>query len=478
MNRRSFLSTAAAAPLVAATGWVDLFDGKSLRGWKPSGNATSWKVDNGQLVGDGPVSHLFYTGNVEGAMFRNFELEAEVWTAPACNSGVYFHTAFQQEGFPKKGFEVQVNNTALGEGTYRERKRTGSLYSIRNVHQQLVRDEEWFRLLITVRGKNVQVRVNGALVVDYLEPTPPVRPPSQETDRYLDQGTFALQCHDPGSKVRYRTIRVRPLPAWDNANESPFTPDDTFRQIISLGAKNYPLVDWHVHLHPTLDLKEALERSRRSGINAGIACNAGRKSSYNTAESVDGFWRLIRNQGAFVGFQAEGDDWQQVFPKSVWGKFDYVFNDGLIWTDNGGWRRIFRKEEAGDLGNGEKFIDEFVDRTVNMILTQPIDFYGTPTFLPAELTDARERLWTERRMTKVIDALVKAKVALEINDRYKIPTEKFLKLAKAAGCRFSLGSGNSGPQDLRRCEYGLEMIAKVGIQWSDLFMAKDRPGLV
>ena len=83
---------------------------------------------------------------------------------------------------------------------------------MRNVYKQLVRDNEWFRLNIAVRGKNVQVRVNGTLLVDFMEPDPPVMPPTQEKERFLDRGTFALQCHDPGSKALFRRIRVRPLP--------------------------------------------------------------------------------------------------------------------------------------------------------------------------------------------------------------------------------------------------------------------------
>ena len=117
LTRRVFLGAMAAAPLAsAADGWVDLFDGKSLAGWRPSGNQSSWTVADGQLTAQGPISHLFYTGPVNGAAFRNFELEVEVRTRRVSASGVYFHTAYQESGFPVKGFEIQVNNTDTGEG--------------------------------------------------------------------------------------------------------------------------------------------------------------------------------------------------------------------------------------------------------------------------------------------------------------------------------------------------------------------------
>jgi hypothetical protein len=80
----------------------------------------------------------------------------EALAQTACNSGVYFHTTYQETGFPIKGFEIQINHTAGGEGTYRERKRTGSIYGLRNVYKQLIHDAEWFKMNVLVRGKNIR----------------------------------------------------------------------------------------------------------------------------------------------------------------------------------------------------------------------------------------------------------------------------------------------------------------------------------
>ena len=177
ISRRAFVELAAVAPfgMNAATGdWVDLFDGRTLNGWRPSEHKNSWRVVDGALTADGPRSHLFYTGQVREANFRNFELEVEATTQRDCNSGIYFHTKYQETGFPEKGFEVQINNTARGEGGYLERKKSGSLYGLRNTYKQLVPDGKPFRIRVGVRGKNVQVRLNDELLVDYLEPSPPV----------------------------------------------------------------------------------------------------------------------------------------------------------------------------------------------------------------------------------------------------------------------------------------------------------------
>jgi hypothetical protein len=127
LTRRTFASVVAAGSLVigSETGgdWIELFDGHSLNGWRPSEHKNSWTVSDGMLTANGPRSHLFYVGPVHGADFKNFELEVELTTQPDCNSGMYFHTTYQESGFPEKGFEVQVNNTARGDGaTWNGRK--------------------------------------------------------------------------------------------------------------------------------------------------------------------------------------------------------------------------------------------------------------------------------------------------------------------------------------------------------------------
>jgi len=200
-------------PLIsrAATDWIPLFDGRSLAGWRANENAASWRVAGGLLTADGPRSHLFYAGPVRAANFKNFEFRADVLSRPGCNSGIYFHTKYQPSGFPAGGFEVQINNSYVGEGGYREHKKTGSLYGVRDVYKALVKDDTWFNLHIGVQGNRAQVRLNDVLLVDYVQPDPPVTAPHGE-GRVIDRGTFALQCHNKGSHVSFKNIFVRPLP--------------------------------------------------------------------------------------------------------------------------------------------------------------------------------------------------------------------------------------------------------------------------
>jgi len=185
--------------------WVSLFDGKTLNNWKVGDNAATFTVDSGMIVVHGPTAHLFYDGEIRGHNFKNFEFKADVMTMPGANSGIYFHTEYQQGGWPKKGYEVQVNNS------HTDWRRTGSLYGIQDVKEVYVKDNEWFTEYFKVEGKRVIVKLNDKTVVDYTEPADVKREPGDE-GRVISSGTFALQGHDPNSKVYFKNILVKVLP--------------------------------------------------------------------------------------------------------------------------------------------------------------------------------------------------------------------------------------------------------------------------
>ncbi|WP_237229096.1 DUF1080 domain-containing protein [Rubinisphaera sp. JC750] len=182
-------------------GWVSLMDGKTMNGWKASENSDSWTVEDGNFVCAGPRSHLFYVG--DDKPFENFEFRCQVKTTPGSNAGIYFHTEYQEEGWPKKGYEAQVNNT------HKDPKKTGSLYAVENVFEAPAKDGEWFDYHIKVDGKRIVITVNGKECVDFTEE--PGREAGKDFARVLDKGTFALQAHDPDSVVYFRNIEVKRL---------------------------------------------------------------------------------------------------------------------------------------------------------------------------------------------------------------------------------------------------------------------------
>src|SRR5262245_33759760 len=180
--------------------WISLFDGKSLAGWKVGENAGTFHVDSGNIIVHGNTAHLFYDGEVQHHNFKNFEFKADVMTKPGANSGIYFHTVYQEGSWPKKGYEVQVNNY------HTDWRRTGSLYAIQDVNEVYVKDNEWFTEYIKVVGKRVIVQLNGKTVVDYTEPENVLQERKGDSLRVISSGTFALQGHDPGSIVYFKNI--------------------------------------------------------------------------------------------------------------------------------------------------------------------------------------------------------------------------------------------------------------------------------
>lgn len=184
--------------VAVAEDFVTIFDGKSLDGWKISENAESIKLVDGAIVAKGNRSHAFYMG--DDKPFKDFEFECEVMTLENSNGGIFFHTKFQEEGWPQQGHECQVNNTFN-----RDPRKTGSVYKAKDLTEAPAKDNEWFTYNIKVEGRKVTITINGKVVNEYEEAEDKAGP------MHISEGTFALQAHDPGSTVKYRNIRVKRL---------------------------------------------------------------------------------------------------------------------------------------------------------------------------------------------------------------------------------------------------------------------------
>ncbi len=459
------------SPVFAADEWISLFDGKSLDGWKVSENPGSFKVVDGTIVCNGPRAHAFYTGPVRGGNFKNFELKAEVLTAPGTNSGIYFHTKFQDTGFPKQGYEVQINNTQKAHGDYYEFKKTGSLYSVRNQYKAIVNDNEWFSMHIIVRGKHIQVRVNDAITVDYTEPAKVVRS-DERAGRFLSSGTFALQGHDPESKASFRNIMVKPLADDLPADvDGPVPAEEPYPELLKHHMGHFPVIDLHSHLKGGLTVEDVLVLSRNTGINYGIAPNCGIGFPITDDKGIREYVAAMKGKPVFLGMQAEGREWVKAFSAEAVAQFDYVFTDSMTFTDDRtGKRTRLWVDGEFEVGDKQQFMDMLVTKIQGIVSNEPIDIYVNATFLPKPIEAEYDTLWTKERMQKVVDALAKSGVAMEISARYKIPSAAFIKLAKEAGVKFTFGTNNAGKDDLRVPEYCLQMVKECGLTNKDLFI--------
>ncbi len=173
-------------------GWVAVFNGKDLDGWKigyggkSNPDNSTWKVVDGVIVGEGEVSHLFSPRDD----YVNFEAKAEIWISDKGNSGFYFRTKFGP-GFPN-GYEAQVN------ATHGDPVRTGSIYNHVKIFKQLHKPEEWFTYYLKVKDNRIQVSVNGELLYEYVDHA-----------KTYTKGHFAFQQHNLGSVVKIRKLEVK-----------------------------------------------------------------------------------------------------------------------------------------------------------------------------------------------------------------------------------------------------------------------------
>jgi 3-keto-disaccharide hydrolase len=190
----------------AESGYTSLFNGKDLTGWKASMNPDSFKVENGAIIANavGGPSHLFYDGTVGNHSFKDFDLKLDVLARYRSNGGVYVMTEFQPQGFPGKGFEIQVNNS------HSDRIRTGSLYHVVDLSNVPGKDDEWIPMEIKAQGNTITITVKGQEVVRWTEPAD-WQSNYDTASRKIAPGTIAFQSHDAYSVTAYSNIRIKLL---------------------------------------------------------------------------------------------------------------------------------------------------------------------------------------------------------------------------------------------------------------------------
>jgi len=115
-------------------------------------------------------------------------------------------------------------------------------------------------------------------------------------------------------------------------------------------------------------------------------------------------------------------------------------------------------------------MDQLVDRIVGIVTNEPISIYVNPTYLPVDIADRYDELWTDARIDQVVKALTESGVALEINNRNRIPSATFIKRAKEAGVKFTFGTNNGGANDLGRMDYAIQIIGECGLTPQDMWI--------
>lgn len=249
--------------------------------------------------------------------------------------------------------------------------------------------------------------------------------------------------------------------------------NSVIKRIAELKAKGYEIVDYHSHLKGGLTMEELLQHSKETGIDYGVAFNAGLKFPITDDSTLVATLNKYKDYPVYKAMQAEGREWVNMFSEENIKKFDYVFTDAMTWTDRKGRRmRLWMPEEVF-VDDKQDFMDQLVEKIIGIMNSEPIDIYVNSTYLPDTLQPEYDALWTTERMDQVINAAVANDIAIEISARYKIPSATFIRRAKAAGVKFSMGTNNTD-KNLGTLDYAIRMIDECGLEPGDFFKPRRR----
>lgn len=426
-----------------------------------------WKI-NEVRVEDGQ----FHLGKEDATItsrfrLRDFELSLKMKTTNGAAGQLNFATSKRNWG-KIRGYSVMINNSDYSTGNA---QKTGSLSKIRNNFIRTAMDDEWFDLKIEVHGNHIHVFVNNKLISEYTEPLNPKRLEGL-TGIVLSRSFISLRKTSDQGEILVAEMKIKPIVDEENRKILSHKTDSLTDVADSLNQREFPLIDFHVHLKGGLTMDQTCEHARKNGFNYGVAANCGLKFPVTNDSTLNSYLKSIQMEPVFKAMQCEGREWVTLFTPEAVAGFDYIFTDAMTWTDHKGRRlRLWMPDETF-VDNDQEFMDMLVGKIENIMDGEPVDIYVNPTFVPAQLQPRYDELWTKVRMDRVINALLRNQVALEINARYKIPSIAFIKKAKAAGVKFSFGTNNVKNDDLNRLEYCLKVIKEAGLTADDMFLPR------
>ena len=188
---------------VPKDGWVSLFNGKDLTGWKAYGDER-WVVEDGTIVGESTSGKYGYL--VTDKAYRDFDLRVRFKGEKEGNSGLFFHcriTGTSDTGPDIQGIQAEVDPTpGQHTGGLYESGGRGWLIQPTAEGEKALKSGEWNMLEVSVHGNRMITRLNGVEIVNYPDTAPK-----------FTEGSVALQIHTGGGvKVRWKDIEIRSTP--------------------------------------------------------------------------------------------------------------------------------------------------------------------------------------------------------------------------------------------------------------------------
>ena len=239
----------------------------------------------------------------------------------------------------------------------------------------------------------------------------------------------------------------------------------------ALANDNFPLMDLHVHLTPTFTIDHVMEISKKTGVQFGIMVNSGGPVSDDTG--LRRFIDSLKPYPVYCGLQPMSPGWSSSFSLETIKLLDYVLMDPQTIPNGNGYGetlRIWNFDTYVD--DPQKFMEIYVAHSLEVIdNNEPLNIFGWPLFLPVCIARDYYTLWTEERMRKIIAALKKKDLAVEINDLAHTPHERFIGMAKEQGLKFTFGS-DSRDEKAGRLDFCKYVAKKCNLKRDDFFFPK------
>jgi hypothetical protein len=398
---------------------------------------------------------------------QNFILNLHIKTTAGAEGVILFHANADEKSM-SRGYQVIINNSDYRAGNP---QKTGSLAYIRNNFVRNASDDKWFDMQIYVKSNHISIKVNDKLISDYIEPQNPQRIKGKE-GMVLSSGRVIIKKSSATGSMQIDRISMASLPDSPRETSDPMTVDSIGEALTGLNQMGFPLIDFHGHLKGGLTVDQVTEHGRKYGYNYGISPNCGLNFPVTNDSSLIAYYNNLAPEPVFKAMQCEGREWITLFTPAVISRFDYIFTDAMTWTDHKGRRMRLWIPAETFVDDEQQFMEMLVGKIEAILNNEPVDIHVNPTYLPAVIAADYDKLWTPERMDRVIKALEDNDVALEINARFKIPSLAFIKRAKAAGIKFSLGTNNGDNTDLNRLEYCIKIIKEAGITPHDIFLPR------
>lgn len=228
----------------------------------------------------------------------------------------------------------------------------------------------------------------------------------------------------------------------------------------------YTPTDYHVHPSPDLTLDAAAQLARSRGMQFGILEHPGESSGIVTDRDLLAYIERVHTKGLLAGLQPVHRGWAAAFGKDGLEELDYVLMDAdTLPMPDGTTMLIWRHDNF--IRDVDAFMAAYWDHIMGILTEEPITIFARPTYLPIPLARRYDELWTDEQMTQIIRVAVDRGIALEIAEQVRVPSERFVRMAKEAGATFTFGT-NARNDNAGGFTYCREVAEAVGLGDADM----------